>query len=215
VTVPTHIIWGERDRVAPLRTGQVLAELLPRAELVTIPEAGHVPMNETAERARELIEARLSGPDIAARPANAPLAINDDAPTLSCKDQRDKTYTGTYSRIEIVRCVNVDLNDVVAREVVIRDSTVSMLGARIVGGATAVTVEASELNATNLRVSGAVAFKTSLSRLDLAGAEIDATGHAIENNLTSSLVCSLCNVKSGAKSMSWHDVYELKLTTNY
>jgi pimeloyl-ACP methyl ester carboxylesterase len=215
VTVPTYIIWGERDRVAPLRTGQVLAELLPRAELVTIPEAGHVPMNETPERARELIEARLSGPDIAARQANAPIAINDDAPTLSCKDQRDKTYTGTYSRIEIVRCVNVDLNDVVAREVVIRDSTVSMLGARIVGGATAVTVEASELNATNLRVSGAVAFKTSLSRLDLAGAEIDATGHAIENNLTSSLVCSLCNVKSGAKSMSWHDVYELKLTTNY
>jgi pimeloyl-ACP methyl ester carboxylesterase len=215
VTVPTYIIWGERDQIAPVRTGQVLAELLPRAELVTIPEAAHVPMNETPERARELIEARLSMPDIAARKPAAPPVIKDDAPTLTCKDERDKSYTGTYSRIEITRCVNVDLKDIVAREVVISDSTVSMLNAQIAGDDVAIKLEATELLATNLRVSGKVAFRTTLSRLDLAGAEISGTAHAVENELTSSLVCSLCRVKSGAKAMSWHDVFELKPSTRY
>ncbi len=43
VTVPTLIIWGSRDRVAPLEHGALLAKRIPNARLVIIRGAGHMP----------------------------------------------------------------------------------------------------------------------------------------------------------------------------
>ncbi len=39
---PTLIVWGERDPWIPLEQGRELARLIPRAELRTIPDAGHL-----------------------------------------------------------------------------------------------------------------------------------------------------------------------------
>lgn len=215
VTMPTFLIWGERDRIAPLRTGQVLAEWLPRAQLVTIPAAAHVPMTETPERARELIESFLAAPDPAPRAAAPQIAISDTAPTLRCDNERDTSYTGTWSKVEIVRCTGIELKDVIAREVVVQESQVTLLNAHIAGGAVGLTVERSELNATNLRIDAEVALQTSGSRHDLAGVELIGARHAIASNLPGYVVCSLCTLRSGATTLTWHDVVELKLETNY
>jgi pimeloyl-ACP methyl ester carboxylesterase len=40
---PVVIVVGDLDRVVPLRSSYRLAELLPRAELVVLPAAGHLP----------------------------------------------------------------------------------------------------------------------------------------------------------------------------
>ncbi len=215
VTAPTLVVWGERDRIAPLRTGQVLAEWLTRARLVTIADAGHVPMTESPARTREAIEAFLSAPDAAPRAASPTPEINDSAPKLKCQDERDKHYTGTYSTIDIERCANVTLTNVAARAIVVKDSTVSLVNARVVSPATAITVDASEFNATNLRVNAEVALQTSNSRLDLAGAEIVGTRYAIANEQPGAIVCSLCTLRSGANELKWHDVYGLAANTNY
>jgi pimeloyl-ACP methyl ester carboxylesterase len=58
--IPTLIIWGEHDRVTPPRDGRQLADELPRAELVTVPEAGHLAMIERPELVDDLIESFLS-----------------------------------------------------------------------------------------------------------------------------------------------------------
>jgi len=40
------ILWGDRDRLVPLRLGNRPAEELPRSELVVLPDVGHVPQFE-------------------------------------------------------------------------------------------------------------------------------------------------------------------------
>jgi len=46
---PILIVWGAEDTWVPLSRGRALAESLPGAELIIIPESGHLPMEEQAE----------------------------------------------------------------------------------------------------------------------------------------------------------------------
>ncbi|THG87146.1 alpha/beta fold hydrolase [Pseudomonas sp. A-1] len=39
--MPVLLLWGDADPISPVRVGQRLAELLPRAELHVIPGGGH------------------------------------------------------------------------------------------------------------------------------------------------------------------------------
>ncbi|MEU9731411.1 alpha/beta hydrolase [Streptomyces sp. NPDC048002] len=50
VSVPTLLLWGEQDVRSPLTVARQFQEAIPRAELVVIPEAGHV---SNLERARD------------------------------------------------------------------------------------------------------------------------------------------------------------------
>lgn len=43
---PTLVVWGEEDALIPLRAGEKAAERIPGAELVTLPDCGHLPMEE-------------------------------------------------------------------------------------------------------------------------------------------------------------------------
>lgn len=56
--IPTLIAWGEQDRVVPPGSAYSLAQAIPGARLVMIPEAGH---NVQQERPQELLAAILSG----------------------------------------------------------------------------------------------------------------------------------------------------------
>lgn len=42
ITVPTLVIVGEEDSVTPVETARALAESIPNAELVVVPDAGHL-----------------------------------------------------------------------------------------------------------------------------------------------------------------------------
>lgn len=56
LTLPTLIIHGDADTIAPLSTAHWLAQNLPNASLVTIPGAGHVPiMTRPAEVTRAIL----------------------------------------------------------------------------------------------------------------------------------------------------------------
>ena len=49
ISAPTLIIAGEADQMTPLKHAAFLAEQLPHARLVTVPQAGHMVMMEAAE----------------------------------------------------------------------------------------------------------------------------------------------------------------------
>jgi pimeloyl-ACP methyl ester carboxylesterase len=49
VDLPTLIVWGEEDRLAPVGLARGWAELLPRATVATFPEAGHLVLDESPE----------------------------------------------------------------------------------------------------------------------------------------------------------------------
>jgi pimeloyl-ACP methyl ester carboxylesterase len=46
ITQPTMIVWGEEDRVFPIRAGRLLHELIRKSSFAAIPRAGHIPQWE-------------------------------------------------------------------------------------------------------------------------------------------------------------------------
>ena len=47
ISVPTLILWGEFDTVIPVEIGQMLDAAIPCSKLITIPNTGHIPQEET------------------------------------------------------------------------------------------------------------------------------------------------------------------------
>jgi pimeloyl-ACP methyl ester carboxylesterase len=50
IAQPTLLLWGDDDRVTPLRFGKRLARVMPRADLRVFPDCGHIPMVEAASQ---------------------------------------------------------------------------------------------------------------------------------------------------------------------
>jgi pimeloyl-ACP methyl ester carboxylesterase len=48
--VPSLIVWGERDRMIPVRHGHDAHEHMPNSRLEIFPGAGHFPFNDDPER---------------------------------------------------------------------------------------------------------------------------------------------------------------------
>jgi pimeloyl-ACP methyl ester carboxylesterase len=55
VRAPTLVIWGERDRLLPVRGGEALAAALPAARLQVIEGCGHAPHEDRPDRVLALI----------------------------------------------------------------------------------------------------------------------------------------------------------------
>ncbi len=49
INLPTLIVWGERDRVLPESTASKFVKKIPGSRYVMIPEAGHLPHEESPE----------------------------------------------------------------------------------------------------------------------------------------------------------------------
>jgi pimeloyl-ACP methyl ester carboxylesterase/putative sterol carrier protein len=61
IQVPTLIVWGRHDRLVPLGLGHRLANAIPNAEMVVLPDVGHVPQFEQPEETRRLVLGFLAG----------------------------------------------------------------------------------------------------------------------------------------------------------
>ena len=55
ITSPSLILWGEKDRLVPVRLGELLASAMPAAELALLPGVGHVPQFEVPDTTVELV----------------------------------------------------------------------------------------------------------------------------------------------------------------
>ena len=69
---PALFIWGDSDRLIPAGFSRHVAEVVPQARQVVLPECGHVPQVELPERTNELIQRQIESSGSAALPA-APL----------------------------------------------------------------------------------------------------------------------------------------------
>ncbi|HYJ87024.1 MAG TPA: alpha/beta hydrolase [Pyrinomonadaceae bacterium] len=66
ICVPTLIVWGEEDKVIPLKIGKMLAQAIPDSKLVVLPEVGHAPHEEAPEKTIPLILQFLENPSSSA-----------------------------------------------------------------------------------------------------------------------------------------------------
>ncbi len=59
IRIPTHVVWGDADRLFPLEYGRKLHALLPNASFSVIANCGHLPQVERPDELHRLIEATL------------------------------------------------------------------------------------------------------------------------------------------------------------
>ena len=56
IACPTLIVWGDRDRLIPVRDAHLFAELIPDSRLVVFPDTGHLAMLERPAAFNALLE---------------------------------------------------------------------------------------------------------------------------------------------------------------
>ncbi|MBS1209229.1 MAG: alpha/beta hydrolase [Proteobacteria bacterium] len=206
---PTWIIWGEADPVAPLRTGQMLARRLPRAQLLTMPGVGHTPMETaTSQIFYPLLEhALLSDP----QPAPLAGSPGTELADLHCQGESGRLYSGHFREVLIEGCSGVKLSNLSAEHIVLRDSIVQMLNVQVDARDTALEVDNSELIATAGEISGDIAIRADKARIDLAGFKLDARRTAIEVQRFSRLVGSVNAIRSPAYTGTWQGSEEIEM----
>lgn len=204
---PTQIIWGEADPVAPLRTGQVLARRIPRAELNSLPRVGHTPMLEAPQRFLALLSNAL-----AADPVPAPQAVSGalEPTDLKCNGLVDQQFSGHYGEVAIEGCSAVRLVNLSAERIVIRNSIVQMHNVQVRAANVALDVINSEVTATASDFSGEVAIRADACRIDLAGVHLLALGNAVEVKRRSRLIGSISRIQSPDYGGYWHDDVQLQ-----
>jgi pimeloyl-ACP methyl ester carboxylesterase len=211
ITMPTLMIWGERDRVAPLRTARALQARLPQARLVILPTLGHSPMREAADifNAKLLpflndIEAEL--PENNGEQA-APLRSETD---ITCRNQRAQVYEGRFERLTLNGCREIIIRNAHIDNLFVSESVVSIENSSIgTAKGTGLVAVGAELTLTATTISGEVAIHASRSRLDLAAVTLKGAKTAVTGDRGSSLIFSISRVESVDRERGIHGYYEV------
>jgi len=108
IRAPTLVVWGSDDRIAPLRTGQALAAVIPGARLVVIAGTGHVPQLEMPERFAGLVLDELGG-RLDAKPYALPQAALQGGRVGRCSGERGAQFSGDFEELVLRGCAGVEV----------------------------------------------------------------------------------------------------------
>lgn len=205
---PAHIIWGEQDRVAPLRTGKVLARRLPWARLTVLRGVAHNPMATHPELLLPPLLQALEGEvsELAQEPP-VPAGGAEALPDLACRGETGVTYRGHYRHVLIERCTAVTLRELSAESIAIQSSSVEMEDVHVRSPATALRTQRTLLRMTNGSLAGETAIVSEGSRLDLAGVSLSGREHAVRVGAKSRLLFSLSEVEQAGRRRYLHGSY--------
>lgn len=208
IDMPTLIIWGEDDPVAPLRTGRLLQAQIPHSELLTFEHVGHVPMTE-APGFNQIVKDFLSGQ----RPSQPPEAIQvslvEAVEDLTCQGLHGVRYRGDYRTIRLINCRDIYLEGVRARQLEMMSSEVNLLNVTLASEGTALKAVGSVVKMTNGTVSGRVGVSAAHSRLDMAGVKIAGQQQAVSVKGGSQFVFSLSELHEPEGTRFVHGSYRL------
>jgi len=199
VTAPTLILWGAHDKVAPLRTGRILARRLAAAQLQIVPGAGHMPMRSRPRFLAARILAFLTTPktELAAwTDAPTPPPPEHDDAVGRCDDHSGVVFSGRYRRIVIRHCADVTLRDVTTDAVDAVGSRLRIIDSTLDSPGTALSVTGSDVQITASNLSGKTAIRASGSRLDIAGTDLHGTDAAVAAPRASTVIFSVSEVDS-------------------
>jgi len=205
LTTETHIIWGESDAIAPLRTAKVLNSQLANSELAVLPGVGHVPMKQTPLAFLALLDKALTG---AIQDVTSGKVTDKQIATFHCEDQHSREFTGHYRHMIIEDCHNVLLKDVVAESIRIKDSLVRLENVTLAGAELALNIKRSVVELTNVSIDAERAIKLNESRFDGAGVMINASKHAMSVVDDSNIIFSLSTINSPLYQGLAHDAIE-------
>jgi hypothetical protein len=213
IQAPTLIVWGADDVVAPLRTGLMLADRVPDADLVVFPGVGHQVMAQAPSLLVPQIERHLDGAAVASKrrsgfgpvaaahgpvpagvtPAAAPSPATPSKGKAVCNGQSDVVLSGVYDSVVIEDCTRVTLEQVDTTSLVIRRSTASVVRSKISEG---IVADTSTLLVTGGGIGGEIAVDVKDSKVDLAGVSISSTREPFRAIGQSRVLLSVCPVRT-------------------
>ncbi len=213
--VATYILWGDNDRVAPLRTGKLLARRLPQAQLDVIEGAGHVPMASHLDSFMQHLKPVLSPRWQPLPPTlvmdDVELTADERVNDLRCDRGGNITYSGRYGQIVINACRKVILRDLQADKITLQHSDVVMENVTIHSSDVGLETFKGVIDATNLDIRAPIGIRANASRLDLAGVTIEATQVAMQVQRKSRAIFSVSRFSSPVYRGYVHGAYSLKL----
>jgi pimeloyl-ACP methyl ester carboxylesterase len=216
VTMPTLLIWGGKDTIAPLRTGKMLEALLPNATLKIIPESQHVPQMQTPQQLNKIVwEAVTTKPKYlhkANNKTNEAMFQVNNAKTETCNKQQERYYSGRFEHLIIDECRHVTIENAKIDLLEIKNSSVTIYNSEIGAGEKALEVDSSTVFATATTFDADTPILADNSRLDFAGVDIKAKNAAIESQVQTYATFSLCTVESPNHTGYVHGVYTVSPT---
>jgi pimeloyl-ACP methyl ester carboxylesterase len=215
MTVPTLLIWGEEDPIAPLRTGYALNARLPNARLHILAAAKHMPMRERPDAFnRKLLDflradGAMPGDEVQYR---IPAAGNDSTRVANCHDSDGGVYEGDYARLELRGCERVVIRNARIKTLKAYHSRISVLNSYIGGSGvdTAMETVGADVKVTASHLRGATALGVSGSRIDIAGSTLCASTSAVRAVRGSDLVFSISELRTPGGRRYLHGFYELE-----
>jgi len=205
--IETHIIWGEEDAIAPLRTAKVLNSQLINSDLATLPDVGHVPIKQQPKQFLALLDSALNGG--VQKEVSAEVSARQ-IETFHCEDQHSREFSGHYRHMIIEDCNNVLLKNVVAESIRIKDSLVRLENVSLSGAKLALNIKRSVVELTNVTITAQQGVKLNESRFDGAGMQINASEHAINVVDDSNIIFSLSRIHSPIYQGLAHDAIEVE-----
>lgn len=167
VRVPTAVLWAEQDDVAPLRTGQVVAGVLPGAHLQVLPGAGHLWPLQQPELLRAAVRARLSGRlDGLPAYAHMPRKPNANDDKLSCNDRSGVHLSGQIRSLRLVNCNNTVIENANVGHIEIIGGSAGIINSNVFGG---IEATHAKLTLTAGSVRGDVPLLLDATDVDAAG----------------------------------------------
>jgi len=196
VNMPTLVIWGENDHVAPLRTGQLLAAVLPQAQLKVLPDVAHVPMTEGGDAYVAIMDNALRSSDaefdrqVREHIYRYPRARADNELMRRCKnDNSELRWTGDIQYLELDHCPKVIIENARIGSLQIHNSRLQLINSHVLSDGLAIESRFSHIEMTGGSITGDTAVAISGGSLDLAGVAVDGRKRGIEA-VTASTVLS-------------------------
>jgi len=217
ITVPTLIIWGENDTIAPLRIGRALELMIPKADLRIMPVVGHTPMLERPVDFNKIIGDWLSMPVKKKKTIEPSFTRNT---VFSCEGNDCVLSNGSYDRIEVKNSNCAKIVNVTAKHINVENSIVSIESSFIKSGDIGIKVVNSVVNMSGCTIDADIAILTSTSSVDLAGVKLTGKTAAIKEAAfnasdKSTIIYSVSKIKSPFNNGFKHEIKNITGATPY
>ncbi|WP_419770754.1 MAG: alpha/beta fold hydrolase [Candidatus Marinarcus sp.] len=178
IDVPTFILWGQEDSVAPLRTGYILNKMIPNSTLKIITSSGHVPMRDAYDEYFSFLNVFLHKE---ITPHDTQQTFQTFKKVLRLDKKSNQIISGEYEKIILYNCKNIVIENAKINHLEVFNSSVHILNSTFFAPKTAIESRNASLLITATDIYAQVGIKANSSRLDLAGTYFYTSVDAIEN----------------------------------
>jgi pimeloyl-ACP methyl ester carboxylesterase len=209
ITVPTWMIWGAKDEIAPLRTSIILLKNISNSSMILMSGVGHNPMLEDKNKFNTNMLTILSDTrkKLNEKKKIIDYSILEGNRVVSGKNSGK--IEGTFKTLKIINCNNIILNNITAQNIIIDNSKVTIENSLFKSKSIGVYVKNSILQMTGVDIIGSTALVTYNSNIDLAGCILKGENESIRSEYKSTFVFSVCQIENKNKKEYVHRIAKL------